>query len=294
VTVPLSDLGQLQAYYAAPTGRATHMILDVTGYFLPGTSGKGYVAFGPKRILDTRPGDDNVGLTGKFQQGVSRQILVAGVGGLPDSGITAVVGNITAVNPTAKGYVFLGPDRSNSPTASTINFPAGDIRANNFVVPVNADGTLSAVYWTATYGATTDLVLDISGYFTDSGGALYHTLDPARIMDSRNDVGVSGAFAAGQAKTLAVTGAGGVPSGAIAITANLTVTGQTSIGFGAVGPTITPDTKFSNLNFPTGDNRANGVTVPLNADGTVQIVDGAADGSTSHFIIDVCGYYLAR
>jgi hypothetical protein len=293
VTVPLSDLGQLQAYYGASSGKTVQLILDVTGYFLAGTSGKGYVAFGPKRILDTRPGADHVGLDGKFVAGVSRQIQVAGVGGLPAAGsITAVVGNITVASPTAKGYVFLSPNPTTSPGSSTINFPAGDVRANNVVVPINPDGTLSAIYSSATGGATTDLILDISGYFATSGGAQYHTLNPARIMDSRINLGVSGAFAAATAKTLQVTGAGGVPSGAIAITSNLTMTGQQSIGFGAVGPTVAPDTKFSNINSPINDTRANGVTVPLSGGGSVQIIYGAAAGNAAHFILDVTGYFL--
>jgi hypothetical protein len=295
VTVPIDGEGLVWAYYRARTARTTNLILDITGYFL-GSGGATYVAFGPQRILETRP-DGNFGLTGPFVAGTPRQIQVAGVKGLPSSGIVAVVGNLTAVNATAKGYVSVSPDPLTpgvEPGSSTLNFRAGDTRANNLVVPVNADGTLSAMYWSATAGASTDLVLDISGYFTSTGGAVYHTLEPARIMDSRIGVGVSGAFVSGTAKTLGVTGAGGVPSGAIAITGNLTVTQQTAGGNVAIGPAIDPDNPFSNLNFPRGDDRANGVTSPLSGSGSVQILyDGGGGGNTAHLILDVSGYYLA-
>ena len=295
-TVALSTAGGVAAWYGgAPTGSTLDMIIDVTGYFLPGTAGAGYVAFGPQRVLDTRPKSGIPGLTGPFVAGPvnghHRKIQIAGVAGLPKSGIVAVTGNLTVVRPTAKGYVALGPSPTDTPSSSTINFPAGDIRANNVVVPVNADGTISAVYIGAA-GATVDLVLDISGYFTASGGTLFHTLQPARILDSRSDKGIAGSFSANKAKSLQVTGNGGVPKGAVAITGNLTATAQTATGFAAVGPKIDASTNFSNLNFPVGDNRANGLTVPLASDGSLDVIYVARAGSTAELLLDVTGYYM--
>jgi hypothetical protein len=291
VTVALSPQGTVGAWYGAGGGKTMYLIIDVTGYFLPGKAGAGYVQFGPHRVLDTRPGADNTGLSGKFVNGKHRLIQIAGVAGLPRSGIVAVAGNITVIRPSAKGYVTLGPDPTNTPGSSTINFPAGDIRANNVVVPVNADGTLSAVY-IGSGNASLDLVFDISGYFTASGGALYNTLNPVRILDSRSNTGVSGPFAANKARTLQVAGHGGVPAGAVAITANLTVTSQTFGGFAAVGPSIDASTNFSNLNFPVRDSRANGVTVPLAKKGTLALIYVAPAGKTANLLLDVTGYYM--
>jgi hypothetical protein len=202
----------------------------------------------------------------------------------------AVTGNITAVRPTAKGYVFLSPTPTGTPSSSTVNFPAGDIRANNVVVPVADDGTLAEVYIAAA-GANVDLVLDITGYFVASGGADYHTLAPVRLLDSRNGTGLGGPFSANAAKTLPVWGTGGVPSGAVAVTANLTVTQQTFGGFAAMGPAIDASTQFSNLNFPVNDNRANGATVPLSTAGQLALIYVARAGSTAQLILDVSGYY---
>lgn len=291
VTVALSPQGTVGAWYGAGGGNTIYLIIDVTGYFLTGTAGAGYVQFGPHRVLDTRPGADNTGLSGLFVNGQHRLIQIAGVAGLPSSGIVAVTGNITVVRPSAKGYVTLGPDPTDTPGQSTINFKAGDIRANNVVVPVNPDGTLSAVY-IGSANATLNLVLDISGYFTASGGAQYNTLNPARIMDSRSGLGVSGPFAANKAKTLQVTGHGGVPAGAVAVTANLTATSQSFGGFAAVGPSIDASTNFSNLNFPVRDNRANGVTVPLASGGTLDLIYVAPAGQTANLLLDVTGYYM--
>jgi hypothetical protein len=292
VTIALSPQGTIGAYYGAPsTGSFIHLIIDVTGYFLPGTSGAGYVAFGPKRVLDTRAGSGIPGLTGPFMGGTHRVIQIAGVAGLPASGIVAVTGNLTVVSPSASGYMTLGPDKTDAPTSSTINFPRGDVRANNVIVPVNADGTLSAVY-VSSPSSSLNLVLDISGYFTTSGGSLFNTLDPARIMDSRSGAGLKGPFSANVVKTLQVTGSGGVASGAVAVTANLTVTDQNGGGFAAVGPVINSSTPFSNLNFPIGDARANGTTVPLASNGSLQIVFASAAGRVAQLLLDVTGYYL--
>ena len=80
----------------------------------------------------------------------------------------------------------------------------------------------------------------------------------------------------------------------MAITANLTVTGQSAAGFAALGPTINASTNFSNLNFPVGDNRANGATVPLlTPGGSIQLIYVAAgSGRTAQLILDVTGYYM--
>jgi hypothetical protein len=50
------------------------------------------------------------------------------------------------------------------PATSTLNFPLGDNRANGMVGPLNGSGDTYLVYVGAT-GKTTDLILDLSGYF---------------------------------------------------------------------------------------------------------------------------------
>jgi hypothetical protein len=291
ITIGLAPDGSVEVYYGAAANNTIHVIVDVTGYFLPGTSGAGYVAAGPTRVLDTRTGAGNFGLQGQFLNAQHRTIQIAGVKGLPASGIVAMTGTLTVVHPSAAGYVSLGPDPTNAPTFSTINFPANDIRANNIVVPVNPNGTVSAVFMARSGGV--DLVLDISGYFTASGGASFTNLNPVRILDSRTGQGgITGPFPANTARTLDVVGANvGVPSGAAAITGILTVTAQTSGGFAAVGPTIDASTVFSNLNFPVGDNRADGITVPLSPAGKVDIVYVAGAGRTAQLLLDITGFY---
>ena len=72
----------------------------------------------PARVLDTRIG---LGLAGALAANVGQSFPVAGEGGVPWCA-TAVTGNLTVVNPTAGWAVYLGPNQTNTPTTSAINF----------------------------------------------------------------------------------------------------------------------------------------------------------------------------
>jgi hypothetical protein len=82
-----------------------------------------------------------------------------------------------------------------------------------------------------------------------------------------------------------------VPSGSTAVTGNLTVTGQTSGGFLFIGPAATNDPTSSTLNFPIGDDRANGVTVALGGGNLSVTFVAPVSGPTTHVLLDVSGYF---
>ena len=252
----------------------------------PGT----YVALTPTRVLDTRNG---TGLSGPFSSHVARTFQVTGgTSGVP-AGARAVTGNLTVTAQTSLGYLYVGPDPLNDPTSSTLNFPMGDDRANGVTVALNATGTLSITFVAPSTGPTTHAIFDVSGYFVSGGsGATYHSLTPTRILDTRNGTGLSGPFSSDNARTFQVSGVGGVSGIAKAVTGNLTVTSQTSLGYLFVGPIAVNNPTSSTLNFPVGDDRANGVTVALNGNGTLSITYVApTPGPTAHVIFDVTGYF---
>jgi hypothetical protein len=70
------------------------------------------------------------------------------------------------------------------------------------------------------------------------------------------------------------------------------VTGQTRAGYVFVGPIKTNTPTSSTLNFPLGDNRANGVSVDLGPSGTLSATYVATAGQTTQLVFDVTGYYL--
>ncbi len=291
VTVGLGAGGTLSVtFVAGAPGAMAHVIFDVTGYFTPDASGATYIALNPARILDTR---DGTGLSGPFSNHVARTFAVTGRDGVPLNAI-AVTGNLTVTSQTGRGYLFIGPNPTNDPTSSTLNFPVADDRANGVTVGLGAGGTLSVTFVAGAPGPIAHVIFDVTGYFTpEASGATYIALDPVRILDTRNGTGLSLRFSSHAARTFGVAGSDGLPSIAIAVTGNMTVTGQTGRGYLFVGPNPTNDPTSSTLNFPVADDRANGVTVGLGAGGTLSATYAAQTlGATTHVIFDVTGYFV--
>jgi predicted secreted Zn-dependent protease len=291
--VALGAGGTLSITYAAPTlGQTAHVIFDVTGYFTPDMTGATYHALSPTRILDSRDGTG--GLSGAFSSHVARTFTVIGHASVP-SGAIAVTGNLTVTGQTNLGYLSIGPVAQNNPTSSTLNFPVNDDRANAVTVALGAGGTLSITYAAPTLGQTAHVIFDVTGYFTpDASGAVFVPLTPTRVLDSRDGTGgLSGAFSSHVARTFTVIGHASVPSGAIAVTGNLTVTQQTSLGYLFIGPVAMNNPTSSTLNFPLNDDRANAVTVALSGTGTLSVTYAAPTlGKTAHVIFDVTGYFV--
>jgi PKD repeat protein len=297
VTIPLSSAtdGNLSFVYKAAAGGKADIVFDVTGYFRKtSAAGNSYHVVTPTRFLDTRGA--GLGLTGAFVSNTARTFDVTDrpdvTGADVPSNATAVTGNLTVVGQTGAGYVSLGPDTGSLAATSTLNFPLGDVRANNVTVKLGAGGTLSALY-KAGPGRTTHLVFDITGYFTEDGtGARYVAVDPARIMDSRpGGSGVVGPFHSSVAKTWAVGNLGGIDPDAVAVIGNVTVVGQTAAGYVAVTPVASANPPTSTLNFPKGDIRANGMTVKLGASATLSGTYKSGASATTHLVYDVFGYY---
>jgi len=127
-------------------------------------------------------------------------------------------------------------------------------------------------------------------------GALFHALDPARIIDTRPPplrVGPSGPWVGAVGREVQVGGVGGVPSSATAVVLNVTVTGGSANGdYLTIWPTGTPRPTASSINFNSDQTIANQVTVKLgtggSAAGKVSIYNA---GGTVDVILDVNGYY---
>jgi outer membrane protein assembly factor BamB/uncharacterized membrane protein YoaK (UPF0700 family) len=255
----------------------------------PAVPGATYHALTPTRILDSR---DHTGGLGTFSSHVAQTFTVIGHGGVP-ANATAVTGNVTVTGQTSGGFLSIGPVAQNNPTSSTLNFPVGDDRANAVTVALSGTGTLSVTYAASTLGPSAQVIFDVTGFFTlDMTGATYHALTPARILDSRDHTGGLGTFSSHVAQTFTVTGHGGVPANATAVTGNVTVTGQTSGGFLSIGPVAQNNPTSSTLNFPVGDDRANAVTVALGTGGTLSVTYAASTlGPTAQVIFDVTGFF---
>lgn len=112
----------------------------------------------PCRLIDTRIAAP------ALQPGAKRVFVLTGACGVPTTA-KAVSLNLTAVQPAAPGYLTLIPgDLASVPFASTINFGAGQTRANNAIVELASDGTGGILVYNGSSG-TVHLILDVNGYF---------------------------------------------------------------------------------------------------------------------------------
>ena len=277
--------------YKAAAGKKAHVILDVTGYFLPGPEDAGYNPIAPVRILDSRAGKA-IGLGGRFFNGVPRRLSVADLNGIAADAV-AITANLTVVGQTSSGYVSVMTENDATPATSNLNVPKGDIRANGLTAKLQG-GAIWLVF-KGSAGSKTDLILDVTGYYLPSaggGGLQFYPLDPGRLMDTRTSVlsGLIGKFTSNTPRILDADGHWGIPAGAQAVTGNLTVVSQSGAGFASITPISDPAPTTSTINFPLGDTRANGVTVPLAAGATWMVYKSSA-GKTTHLILDVTGYF---
>jgi hypothetical protein len=156
VTVPVGADGKV-ALLNASSG-ATHLVADVTGYYLPGnpTAPGAFKAVGPVRALDTR--DASPAAPVLSDKAVT--FRVAGANGVPAS-VSAVVFNLTVTEPQDFGFVTAYPGTTR-PDASNLNFLKGQTVPNLVVVPVGSDGRVSLFNRS---NGSSQLIADIAGYF---------------------------------------------------------------------------------------------------------------------------------
>src|SRR5205085_2120638 len=109
-----------------------------------------------------------------------------------------------------------------------------------------------------------------------------------RVLDTRNGIGSSGPFNAGESRTLDLSPYIGPNATAVAL--NLTTTGAQGDGYVTAYPGggTVPDT--SNANYSTGKDAANLVIVRLGPGSTLSLFDG---GSRVHLLADLLGVFSA-
>ncbi|WFE95808.1 hypothetical protein [Micromonospora sp. WMMD987] len=166
---------------AAPVSaplQKTAALDDVTGAYYP---------VAPARLLDTRSG---VGApAGKIGAGKKVDLQVAGRGGVPASGVGAVVLNVTVTGPTAASFLTAYPTGESRPTASSVNFAKDWLGSNNVTVKLGAGGQVSVF----NNSGSTDVIVDVVGFYagddtlTNRNGGQYEWYLPERLWDTRQD-----------------------------------------------------------------------------------------------------------
>jgi hypothetical protein len=136
---------------------------------------------------------------------------------------------------------------------------------------------------------TTDLVVDLTGWYGPGAAQGFQPLPPERLVDTRSGTGGRGtALQPGEVHAVTVAGRGGVPaSGVSAASLQVTVTRPATPGWVRLFPCGGAVPASSTVNFLQGDDVPNHTFVGLSPDGQVCV-----QASTfTHVVLDVQGWF---
>jgi hypothetical protein len=244
----------------------------------------------PVRLLDTRTATG--GHQAPLANGQSLTLQVAGAGGIPATGVSAVWATITAIPVgSAAGYLTAYPSGSAQPLASTVSFMSGAITADLALLPVSAAGTITITG----HSPGANVLVDVAGW-TSSGDvtadAGIQAVPVSRILDTRTSTGGHQApVGPNGAVSVRVLGTGGVPAtGVAAVVVHVTAVTPTSNTYLTALATGYPRPPTSLLNLGPGMTASNTVIVPVGPAGAISVYN--FQGSVN-VTIDLQGWVAA-
>ncbi len=249
-----------------------------------------FVTLPPCRVVDTRNPNGTFG--GPAIPGNTARAFPLAEGdnpcGIPSNAVAYSL-NVTVAPPGRLSYLTIWPTGEGQPTVSTLNSPDGRTKANAVIIPAGSSSGSVSVFVTN----TTNVLLDINGYFIPSSGQTlaFYPLTPCRVADTRNPNGPLGGpylhaeverdFPVQSSDCL-------IPASATAYSLNFTAIPKGSrLGYLTVWPQGSPQPQVSTLNDPTGTVVANAALVPAGNNGAIATY---ANNDTD-LIIDVNGYF---
>ena len=236
----------------------------------------GFMPAGPVRVTDTRDGPP-LGAGNALDVDLSAAV---------PAGATAALVTLTATGTCADGYLTASACGASMPLASNVNYTRGHDRANSSVVLLGGDRHV-CVY----SSATTDVVVDLSGWWAPGQGWRYEPAAPARLVDTRDAKGarspVVGKRAAGSTLPVTVTAWPSSPLAPAAVHVTVTATDADAAGFVTVSPCGSSTPTVSTLNLGPGEVVANVAATAVGGDGTVCVYTSAA----MHVVVDLEGWF---
>jgi len=272
----------------------------------------------PARLVDSRSGQGMPGSVSpgdgrnpdpnpnhRMQSRAGHEFVVTGLGGVPKSGVSAVLLNITVTSGSHWGTIRLIPkpprsdvwqDQSSYPAgnyqAPAIYWDPWDTRASLQLVKVGVGGRVRVESYSMGH---VHFIVDVVGW-VDQGqpnqdGDRLLTVAPQRLLDTRDGTGGSTApFGLTDTRQLDVAGAHGIPGDAKAVIGNLTATQSSGRSWQLVWPAGSSLPTASVLNTDTGRVRPNMVLSATGSGGNWSIYNSL--GNTA-LIFDAVGYLTA-
>ncbi|HZP24553.1 MAG TPA: choice-of-anchor tandem repeat GloVer-containing protein [Terriglobales bacterium] len=258
----------------------------VTAVFIEPGHGIQFTNVTPCRLVDTRQSQP-------IQGGAAQSFTLPGLGGcnIPASA-RAYSLNVTVVPHGPLGFLTIWPTGEAQPYVSTMNSFDGRIKANAAIVPAGTNGAVT-VY----VSNTSDVILDIDGYFTTPGSNTlqFYPLTPCRVADTRVPSLPQGlgppTFGANETRRLPVLTSSCLAGVRNAKTYSMNVTVIPNppgpLGYLTVWPSDQQQPYVSTLNDFTGTVVANAAIVPAAANGDISVfVTNSTD-----VVVDINGYF---
>ncbi|MEV0133058.1 hypothetical protein AB0H83_31920 [Dactylosporangium sp. NPDC050688] len=290
-------LGHQPALFKIADSSAMGFHVMAVNEFGRNTSAGNFFPNEPTRILDTRLGVGAPKGALGTQKTVSLQI--PRIGRVAESGVSAVVLNMTVTNPTSGSYLTVYPSGTTRPTVSNLNFTAGWTGANSVTVPVGENGKID-IY---NAGGSVDVIADMLGVYQSHDtiayglGGQYQLHQTTRVVDTR-DPGWGGPLPGKWSLTSLVDYGTTINQHVRALAVNITAVTPTSSGYLTTWAGGGPPPLASTLNFTPNSIVPNFAVVPImycertpSCAGIPQI--GVYNGSSGavHVVIDVLGFF---
>ncbi|EWC61756.1 hypothetical protein UO65_2943 [Actinokineospora spheciospongiae] len=179
--------------------------------------------------------------------------------------LTAATASVALAALVAPGTAAAGPRSSADPTPPTAQGRSAD--ADPAEAPEMAD---------------------VAARAAAGDGATFTPINPVRVLDTREAIGVPGHVPVGPGGTVTLNLSNAVPANAISVVLNVTgVTGNSGTYITAY-PAGYDRPDSSNVNLVPNSARSNAVTVLLGSTGAVNLFNFLGD---THIVADLAGYY---
>jgi hypothetical protein len=264
---------------------SSHLVVDVTGYFVPAagavTSGR-FVPVETRRLVDTVA-------SGRPAAGSAVRIAPTAMAEVP-AGAQAVAVNITTTQTLGPGFFTAYAAGQPLPDTSVLNADrANQTRAAAAIVPISAQG------FDVHTSRGDHVIVDIVGYFTgasagSSTAGRFVANNPVRLVDTRLAFGAAGGPRLWDdgSREFQVTSITGGP--VAAVSGNITITQTEDPGYVTATPARAPRPLTSSVNADAAQRTvANGAIVEVSTAG-IQFTTLEA----THLVVDISGWFTGN
>ena len=263
--VPVSAAGRLAV---RSSDAAVRLTVDLVGYVPQGSA---FRAVTRDAVLDTTAG---VGTSGALRKGTTLQVTVAGRSGVPSTGATAVLLEVTVRNPASATRLTVFPTGNTRPATPDVEAAANRVTSALLAVPLGTNGRVAFFNELANANVTAEVV----GWF--AAGSDYAPLPKANLR--------TGSLLPAAPVDVTIAGRGGVPaSGAGAVLVDLHATAGPAAAVVSAG---TPAATAPALTLSAGERRNTLVALPLGDDGLLRF---SASGALTELDVSVVGWFRA-